>query len=647
MQNYKWLKILVVTIIFLCYSSLEIFAQKEIVDSLKLELNSVDNDSIKVRVLGDLAYFYYAINSDTSYIYAKQAYDLANSINSIRGMVNGRYKMALAKMGQGNYGDAEAYANNVISLAGEMRDTFRITLGYNLLGVIQSQSGNSISAVESLFKSAELSDLTGDTINTAYAYTNIGDIYMRSHDNKNAYKYFARALEIWQTQKDSFELVTALNNLGTMAKDSLEKKNLLIEAIRIGELIEYNAGLAYAYKNFGNFLWKQELSLPDAEVYFQKALDVSRESGDQYILANNLVDFVLLKIELKKYAEANSLNLEAKQICKESGLDDQLQEAKDNQSKLDFLLGNYASAYENLRAAFTLRDSIYSDNLSQKITQANVQYEVGQKEAEIVRQELEISKQKNARNRILFISILAFLLTIGIFQWYYFKQRKKQADQLIALNNQIANAETQALRAQMNPHFIFNALNSIKLYILKKNPEKGGVYLDSFARLVRSVLQNSKEPLISLEKEFEALDLYISLEKLRFDEAFEHEIIIHPNLATDFYQVPPLILQPYVENAIWHGLMPLKMKGKLTIEAALDQEVLLINIQDNGVGRDQSSVKKLPKHTYKKSMGMDITKGRMELQKELHGMEIKVDIKDLFSTSGAVEGTKVEIRITY
>lgn len=230
---------------------------------------------------------------------------------------------------------------------------------------------------------------------------------------------------------------------------------------------------------------------------------------------------------------------------------------------------------------------------------------------------------------------------------YRIYQVKRESRLVMEFNRRVANAETQALRAQMNPHFIFNALNSIKLFVMNKSPEKGGVYLDAFARLVRSVLQNSKEELITLEKELEALDLYISLEKLRFDQAFDHEFIIDPMLEVDFYQVPPLILQPYVENAIWHGLMPLKRKGKLTIRGHLEEDILKIEIEDDGVGRTKSEQSKRADLPFKKSMGMDITKGRMELQKELSGMHIGVQIKDLMDTTGKPTGTRVEIDIAY
>ena len=248
-----------------------------------------------------------------------------------------------------------------------------------------------------------------------------------------------------------------------------------------------------------------------------------------------------------------------------------------------------------------------------------------------------------------FKAVLGILLATLLYAGYRYRihQIRRESQLVLEFNKKLADAESQALRAQMNPHFIFNALNSIKLYVLNRNPEKGGVYLDAFARLVRSVLQNSKEQLISLEKELEALDLYIGLEKLRFDEAFDHEIRIDENLDTDFYLVPPLILQPYVENAIWHGMMSSPRKGKLLIAARMDHDKLLIDIEDNGIGRTKSSLLKTTNAPYKKSMGMEITKGRMELQKQLVGMEINVEIHDLTDHQGLGIGTRVSLEMAY
>ncbi len=133
-------------------------------------------------------------------------------------------------------------------------------------------------------------------------------------------------------------------------------------------------------------------------------------------------------------------------------------------------------------------------------------------------------------------------------------------------NKKLADVEMTALRAQMNPHFLFNCLNSINRFIVRNDAETASNYLTKFSRLIRLILQNSKSSTITLRNELEALKLYIELEEMRFENRFDYSIHVDDNIEVEFVEVPPLLLQPYVENAIWHGLMHKESKGKLTID---------------------------------------------------------------------------------
>src|SRR6185503_3627170 len=162
----------------------------------------------------------------------------------------------------------------------------------------------------------------------------------------------------------------------------------------------------------------------------------------------------------------------------------------------------------------------------------------------------------------------------GLIRWRMhekFKRRLQQSvneKQVAELQQQKTEMEMQALRAQMNPHFIFNSLNSINRFILQNNKASASEYLTKFSRLVRSILQNSQASLITLESELESLDLYLNLESLRFNYHFDYKISVPKDLDISALQVPPLILQPYVENAIWHGLMHKEEKGQLDIDVS-------------------------------------------------------------------------------
>ena len=209
----------------------------------------------------------------------------------------------------------------------------------------------------------------------------------------------------------------------------------------------------------------------------------------------------------------------------------------------------------------------------------------------------------------------------------------------------LAEMEMQALRSQMNPHFLFNSLNSIKYYVIQENKRKAALYIDNFSKLIRLILQNSRKSLIPLTKELEALDLYIKVEQLRFENAFEYQMNLAKEVEADYIKIPPLLIQPYIENAIWHGLLHLDKKGKLCIDIEVNKEDLKITIEDNGIGRAKSMEMQQNRKSHKESLGMKLTKDRMLISESLHNMKITSHITDLFS-NGKPSGTKVVLNIS-
>jgi ligand-binding sensor domain-containing protein len=224
----------------------------------------------------------------------------------------------------------------------------------------------------------------------------------------------------------------------------------------------------------------------------------------------------------------------------------------------------------------------------------------------------------------------------------------REQEQLKAgFQKKLSEMEMQALRAQMNPHFIFNCLNSINRFILKNEPEAASDYLSKFSRLIRLILQNSSAPTVTLENELEALGLYLEMESLRFDHKFTFRIECSEEVEAEYLEIPPLIIQPYVENAIWHGLMHKKEGGHISIHVQQKEEVLLCSIEDDGVGRKRAEELKSKSATKKKSLGMQITAHRLELLNQMHDKQTKVEIVDLVDSGGEACGTRVVLHIPF
>jgi len=241
-------------------------------------------------------------------------------------------------------------------------------------------------------------------------------------------------------------------------------------------------------------------------------------------------------------------------------------------------------------------------------------------------------------------------LTAAVFGVYLYHKRISYIKQQEALKSEysrkVAQLEMEALRAQMNPHFIFNALNSIEYYINSENTEDAVNYLQKFAALIRMTLQNSKQPYISLQEELTSLRYYIEIERMRLGQSFDFQLEIAEGLQPDHILLPPLLLQPYVENAIWHGLLYQQDKrGKLWIRCTQEEERTEIRITDNGVGRKKAATIQRQRLKSKKSMGMIITKRRMELNESITGIHTSVQVEDLVDAQGQSAGTSVIIHL--
>jgi hypothetical protein len=247
---------------------------------------------------------------------------------------------------------------------------------------------------------------------------------------------------------------------------------------------------------------------------------------------------------------------------------------------------------------------------------------------------------------LIFVSCLVLGISFRIGN-YRVRQLKKEVAEREEVERKIADLKLVALRTQMNPHFIFNSINSIQLFILKNDTDAAHKHLSRFSKLIRQVLENSKHEYIPLSEEIQSLELYIELERLRFSSKFDFKIHTDPAIDTDTVLISPMLIQPYVENAIWHGLMHLKNRsGELNILLEKHDNLLKIIIDDNGVGRKNSMLFK--KNRTHKSIGLSINKERVDILNSLHNnSSLNITFIDKAGPEGESLGTRVEINLPY
>ena len=313
-------------------------------------------------------------------------------------------------------------------------------------------------------------------------------------------------------------------------------------------------------------------------------------------------------------------------------------------------LGEDEKALKNYKEYVALVDSLYirkeqeiqqvkrfskkiADNQN-RITSLEKDKELTESKISLAYIDQKLTEESNRRQRIIIYSLFGGIFLLILLAYFMFRNNKQQklANNLLAL---------KSMRSQMNPHFIFNALNSVNSFIAVNDERNANRYLTEFSVLMRSVLENSDEDFISLTKEIELLELYVKLEHNRFKDKFDYQINVDETINLEQFSIPPMLLQPYIENAIWHGLRYRKEKGNLKISINLkDKETLSISIIDDGIGRKKSEELKTKNQLKQKSKGMSTIKNRIAILNDMYKERISVNVSDVLKTG---EGTRVEL----
>jgi sensor histidine kinase YesM len=344
-------------------------------------------------------------------------------------------------------------------------------------------------------------------------------------------------------------------------------------------------------------------------------------------------------------------------------------DAANSLSSLYAIQGNYFEAYTYEKIYRSISDSISKADSHLKLAFLESKNEVLAKQSsiELLNKENQVKEQRLQNEALIkkfFIGGIVVMLIIAfvLFRNMLLKRKNEKHLRELAENElqiqkletektktellqQAAELKMQALQAQMNPHFIFNSLNSISRFILKNQRIEANDYLTKFSRLIRLTLQNSAMSTVKLKNELNILQLYLELECLRFGKKIMYEFQYDPDLETELIEIPPLLLQPYIENAIWHGLMLKKEEGHLGIKIEQLEQYLVCTITDDGIGRKKAAELKNTAAATHKSMGMNITANRIALLNQSKQLRSDVQIIDLVLEDGSPGGTQVIINL--
>jgi len=532
-------------------------------------------------------------------------------------------------------------------LFNKMHDSANTGITFSLLALAEEERGNYEKALQYATKAVSYKD--------ERAFIALGQLYADVGDVETALDYYAKAndsnlfdkyLKVGEAyfQKHSYDSALYFYQLYLNTVSDGDRKAVSKPYVLMGEL------------------YLAEKKYDTALIYLQDALAGFKEVNDMNWVMRTLLQSGKAFKEINQPQKAIGYARELLNDAKQTGARQYEREAHYLLYQLFAQMYINDSAYIHLQMFTLLNDAIGIHVSARKLAlyktinereQAKLKIDLLNREKQLQQEEIKRASQQKT---FLLIGVMVIaLLFIVLIRNILLKKKNAEHLRQIAENElniqklqskkMLGELEMQVLRTQMNPHFIFNSLNSIDRFILQNNRADATAYLTKFSRLVRMILQNSQSALITIEQELESLRLYLELESLRFDGRFNYKIKIDPAIDLSMIKVPPLIIQPFVENAVWHGLMPKETKGNVEIDLSETDDFLLVKITDDGVGRIRSSSHQNNETNGHRSMGLSITSQRIKMMYANEILHNPVNIVDLVEANGLSAGTEVNIKL--
>ena len=494
----------------------------------------------------------------------------------------------------------------------------------------------------------------------------------------SAYKYSQRAFDFvaMDTTRNLNVLINCLILKGALLKGQNKKEAYipLSQALHFAlkmhktracspdwesgnDTASYDLYMGFAYTNLAEYFAGVEADLKNSEECFINALYYLRKTAHIQTISASLNGLGYIAAEHKQYAKALAYFRESEAYGDTFINNDHRRLHLPSSSRLRFLLqtkenqvSNYQSqadlytktgdlrkALEYQKKAETTSRNIMRTEFNEQIElmQANFEHEKSNEQISRLSAEKELQQMKLARSRLLLAGFGIFaVVLILVILLYYQRNRLKNSQKTLIL-------EQKLLRAQMNPHFLFNSLTSIQNFIVCEKPDAASIYLSKFSKLVRNILDNSIEEYVPLEKEISAIENYIELQKVRWVGKFDYCIKIAPEIDDENTMIPPMLAQPFIENAIEHGVKHRETPGFIDIRFTLNDHSIIFEVEDNGVGREKAREYEMQANEGHRSMATSITQERLIAINKKWKKKITLDITDLKDESGKAAGTRV------
>lgn len=658
------------TLIIFCII-INLYAQKQgqaRIDSLLAQLPKAKQDSNKVKLLDDLSYTYSNIAPDEGIKYGQQALSITEKLKWRNGTVESDRVIGINYFNKSDYAEAKAYYDKALKIAEDLNNKLGIAEITVRIGTIYHYAGNYAQALEYDLRSLKMEEELDNKNGLANVEWEIGRVYNELNDYSRSLEYLNKALKIFEQLYDKEGEIKALEDIGNVYYAEREYSKALEyfnKALGLDEKLGDKKHIATILGSIGS-INEDQGNYPRALEYYNKSLKINLELNSKYTIGRtlgNIGDTYLYIAKDTAGAHEKTLpdDLRNKtvvlrkaviylnqgiQIAKEIADIYALQYYFQDLTEVQALSGNYKEALESHKQYSLFHDSAFSSESNKKIASLETkrQTDLKQKEIDILNKDKQIQVSEIKRQTLIRNLVLGSVGVAGIFAFLFvrsFNRKRKNA-----FDKQVSEVEMKALRAQMNPHFIFNSLNSIHRFIQLNNTDDASEYLIKFSKLMRLILENSRYKEVLLEKDLEALRLYMELESARMDHKFTYEIKTGDDLDEESTMIPPLILQPFVENAIWHGMMNKEGVGKITVIISKENDMISCVVEDDGVGRDKAMQLKssLPREKHE-FLGVKLTHDRINIINSIKKSKAYITITDLYDEDKNPSGTRVEVKL--
>ncbi len=642
-NRMKTIRITILLLLFLNGVCLQIAFGHAKIDSLLLVLENSQHDKEKVEIMTLLAEQYFDSNNTEqarSYVWeahdicVKQSIDIPIELHFIKAKLlrelsapwdayleiekaiekipendvalraKARNYRAYYLLNSGRFMDAiKQYNSNLIHADTNNLDNYsaKAILG---LANVNNATNDSKSEIDFLHQYIEKVDEKGDSIKIRNGYFRLGEVYLKDSvfepSGVNFFKSFVISKAIKDTSRMAFDLlrVAWVNYLDENLELSIKQFN---EALQYAKAIDKKSSINNALGNLGT-IYRDLKEYDKALENYWESIKVSKEISDYYNLSWVFNDMSSM------YGD----------------------------------MGDYKNAYHYFQMFKTYNDSLENQRFRLGLERARTLFETEKKQQELELLSLKLKQNQNFVYGLTGLIILLILIALLIIRQIRIASKKRFSE----MNHRLSELTQKNLRQQMNPHFIFNTLNSIQYYMYQHDKIATNDYMSKFSSLMRKTLENSRHTSIPIRDELDALKLYLDLEALRFKQKFRYQIEVDEEIDLLMHKIPTMLIQPYVENSICHGLMHKdEADGLVKVDLKLEESTIICTIQDNGVGRDAAMKIKNNNNNSHRSLGTTITESRLKIVNSLYGKSMKIDYYDLKNTDGTPSGTRVVIHI--